>query len=97
MCHQEAEVTVGCIEVPRMEATGFGVMSVADDMRITKFTEKPAYPEFVPGKPGLALASMGIYIFSTKFLVDKLVDDHKNPTSSKDFGKDIIPASIEKI
>ncbi len=90
-----ADVTVGCIEVPRMEATGFGVMSVDDKMNITKFTEKPADPESVPGKPDQALASMGIYIFSTKFLVEKLIEDGENIESSKDFGKDIIPSSID--
>ncbi|WFE68158.1 glucose-1-phosphate adenylyltransferase [Thiomicrospira sp. R3] len=89
-----ADVTIGCIEVPRMEATGFGVMSVDEDYRITKFTEKPKDPESVPGKPDIALASMGIYIFSTEFLFQKLIEDHDNPNSSNDFGKDIIPSII---
>lgn len=89
-----SDVTVGCIEVPRMEATGFGVMSVDEKMNITKFTEKPADPESVPGKPDLALASMGIYVFSKQFLVDKLIEDNNNPNSTRDFGKDIIPSSI---
>ena len=66
-----ADVTIGCIEVPRMEATGFGVMSVDAEMKISKFTEKPANPEPMPGKPDMALASMGIYIFSTDFLFQK--------------------------
>ncbi|WP_044409481.1 glucose-1-phosphate adenylyltransferase [Thiomicrospira microaerophila] len=90
-----ADVTIGCIEVPRMDATGFGVMSVDEDYRITKFTEKPKDPEAVPGKPDMALASMGIYIFSTEFLFQKLIEDHDNPNSSNDFGKDIIPSIID--
>jgi glucose-1-phosphate adenylyltransferase len=90
-----ADVTIGCIEVPRMEATGFGVMSVDEDYRIIKFTEKPKDPESVPGKPDMALASMGIYIFSTEFLFQKLIEDHDNPNSSNDFGKDIIPSIID--
>jgi glucose-1-phosphate adenylyltransferase len=90
-----AEVTIGCIEVPRMEATGFGVMSVDENLKITKFTEKPADPEPMPGKPEMALASMGIYIFSTDFLFQKLIEDRDNPNSSRDFGKDIIPSVIE--
>ena len=90
-----ADVTIGCIEVPRMEATGFGVMSVDENLRITKFTEKPADPEAMPGKPDMALASMGIYIFSTEFLFQKLIEDRDNPDSSRDFGKDIIPSVIE--
>lgn len=90
-----ADVTIGCIEVPRMEATGFGVMSVDETLKITKFTEKPKDPEAMPGKPDKALASMGIYVFSTEFLFQKLIEDYDNPNSSRDFGKDIIPSVIE--
>jgi glucose-1-phosphate adenylyltransferase len=90
-----ADVTIGCIEVPREEATGFGVMSVNDDLEITHFTEKPANPDAMPGKPDKALASMGIYVFSREFLFQKLIEDHDDPESSKDFGKDIIPSVIE--
>lgn len=90
-----ADVTIGCVEVPRMEAACFGVMSVDDNLRITKFTEKPDDPDAMPGQPDIALASMGIYIFSTEFLYQKLIEDRDNPDSSRDFGKDIIPAVIE--
>lgn len=89
-----ADVTIGCIEVPRMEATGFGVMSVDADLTITKFTEKPEDPEAMPGKPDKALASMGIYVFSREFLFQKLIEDYDNPNSTRDFGKDIIPSVI---
>ncbi|BBP01274.1 glucose-1-phosphate adenylyltransferase [Sulfuriferula nivalis] len=89
-----ADFTVGCIEVPREEASEFGVMSVDDDMRITKFTEKPANPEAVPGKPDTALASMGIYVFTTEYLFKILKEDAEIAGSSHDFGKDIIPANI---
>ena len=89
-----ADFTVGSIEVPVAEASAFGVMSVDEDMRITHFTEKPANPDSVPGKPGTALVSTGIYIFSKDFLYKTLVEDAGNPRSSHDFGKDIIPASI---
>jgi glucose-1-phosphate adenylyltransferase len=90
-----ADVTIGCVEVPLMEAKGFGVMSVDDSLRITKFTEKPAEPDSMPGHPDLALASMGIYIFSTEFLYQKLIEDRDNPESTRDFGRDIIPSVIE--
>jgi len=90
-----ADVTIGCIEVPRMEAKGFGVMSVNENLEITKFTEKPADPEAMPGKPDKALASMGIYVFSTEFLFQKLIEDADDHNSSRDFGKDIIPSVIE--
>ncbi|MEZ5448595.1 MAG: glucose-1-phosphate adenylyltransferase [Thiolinea sp.] len=89
-----ADFTVGCIEVPTEEATAFGVMSVDESMRITKFTEKPAEPESMPGKPGIALASMGIYVFSREFLFRTLSEDAMSDESSHDFGKDIIPNHI---
>jgi len=89
-----ADFTVGSIEVPLSEASAFGVMSVDDDMRITRFTEKPAHPESVPGKPDMALVSMGIYIFSKDFLFKALMDDAGKMQSSHDFGKDVIPENI---
>ena len=70
-----ADVTVGCLEVPRMEATGFGVMHVDADDRIISFLEKPKDPPGMPDKPDMALASMGIYVFETKFLFDQLRRD----------------------
>ncbi|BBE71325.1 glucose-1-phosphate adenylyltransferase [Oharaeibacter diazotrophicus] len=90
-----ADVTVGCIEVPRMQATGFGVMHVDENSRIIDFVEKPADPPAMPGRPDIALASMGIYIFATKFLFDLLRKDQEDPNSSHDFGKDIIPHVVK--
>jgi glucose-1-phosphate adenylyltransferase len=88
---QGADVTVGCLEVPREDATGFGVMAVDSDGRITDFVEKPAEPPAMPGRPGTALASMGIYVFATRLLIDELRRDAADPSSSRDFGKDLIP------
>ena len=88
---QGADVTVGCLEVPKMEATGFGVMHVDDKDRIVGFVEKPKDPPTIPGNPSMALASMGIYVFNTDYLVKLLAEDAANKTSSHDFGKDIIP------
>ncbi|WPE21239.1 glucose-1-phosphate adenylyltransferase [Shinella zoogloeoides] len=90
-----AQVTIGCLEVPRMEATGFGVMHVDEKDEIIAFVEKPADPPGIPGNPEMALASMGIYVFHTKFLMDLLRRDAADPTSSRDFGKDIIPYIVE--
>jgi glucose-1-phosphate adenylyltransferase len=90
-----ADVTVGCLEVPRMEATGFGVMHVDKDDNITAFVEKPVDPPGIPGSPELALASMGIYVFNTKFLMDLLRRDAADPNSSRDFGKDLIPYVVK--
>ena len=88
---QGADVTVGVLEVARMEATGFGVMHVDGADRILSFLEKPADPPGIPGNESMALASMGIYVFNTKFLFDLLRRDAADPTSSRDFGKDLIP------
>ncbi len=89
-----ADLTVGCIEVPLEEASDFGVMSVDENFEITRFTEKPAHPEPMPQHPDMALASMGIYIFSMGFLADTLIRDAEDPASEHDFGKDIIPKAI---
>lgn len=92
----DADITVGCIEVPIEKASAFGVMGVDNDMRIRSFVEKPAQPESVPGKSDEALCSMGIYIFNTELLYELLIRDADTPDSSHDFGKDIIPYAIQK-
>lgn len=90
-----ADVTVGCIEVPRAEASGFGVMRVDESGRIIRFVEKPADPPGIPGDPANALASMGIYAFETRFLIDQLHRDAADPESDHDFGKNLIPYLVE--
>jgi glucose-1-phosphate adenylyltransferase len=92
---QRADVTVGCIEVPREDATGFGVMHVDKSDRIVSFLEKPKDPPAMPGNPDMALASMGIYVFDTKFLIEQLKRDAAAVNSSHDFGKDVIPYIVE--
>lgn len=92
---QGADVTVGCLEVPRMEATGFGVMHVDTKDKIVAFVEKPKDPPGIPGSPDLALASMGIYVFRTAFLMEQLRRDAADANSSRDFGKDIIPYIVK--
>jgi glucose-1-phosphate adenylyltransferase len=78
-----------------MEATGFGVMHVDKKDNIIAFVEKPADPPGIPDKPEFALASMGIYVFQTKFLMEQLRRDAAEPGSSRDFGKDIIPYIVQ--
>jgi len=90
-----ADVTIGCLEVARKEASGFGVMHVDSEDRIVSFLEKPADPPGIPGNPTMALASMGIYVFQTKFLLEQLERDAGDPSSSRDFGKDIIPYVVQ--
>ncbi|MEM9060555.1 MAG: glucose-1-phosphate adenylyltransferase [Pseudomonadota bacterium] len=93
--HSGADVTVGCIEVPRTEAKGYGVMHVGEDDRIIDFVEKPSDPPAMPGHPDLALASMGIYVFGAQFLFDLLLEDGEDSESSHDFGKDLIPHIVK--
>ncbi len=90
-----ADVTVGCLEVPREEASAFGVMHVDEKDRILSFLEKPKDPPPMPGRPDKALASMGIYVFETKLLIDQLRRDAADPDSVHDFGKDIIPYLVK--
>ncbi len=89
-----ADVTVGCLEVPRLEASAFGVMHIDETNKILSFLEKPKDPPAMPGKPEVALASMGIYVFETKFLIELLKEDANKPGSEHDFGKDIIPQIV---
>jgi glucose-1-phosphate adenylyltransferase len=86
-----ADCTVACVEVPLREASDFGIMAVDDSMRIVDFLEKPKNPPAWAGKPGRALASMGVYVFSASSLYAELERDHRDATSSHDFGKDVIP------
>lgn len=91
---KQADLTIACLEVPLKDASAFGVMAVDKDWRITGFTEKPAHPDPIPGKPGHALVSMGIYVFSAKLLYEQLILDHDLEDSSHDFGKDVIPRMV---
>jgi glucose-1-phosphate adenylyltransferase len=93
---RDADMTVGCIDVPLARAGAFGIMRVSPEGQVTGFTEKPEQPEPIPGQPDVALASMGIYIFNTAFLYEQLIKDADTPYSSHDFGKDIIPAIIDQ-
>ena len=91
---KQADLTIGCLEVPKADASAFGVMDVDDDRRVRSFLEKPEDPPTMPGSDSLSLASMGIYIFNTSFLYEQLIKDADTSTSSRDFGKDIIPGVI---
>ncbi|WOJ90121.1 glucose-1-phosphate adenylyltransferase [Methylocapsa polymorpha] len=90
-----AAATIGCLAVPREEASGFGVMHVDESGRIISFIEKPDAPPPMPGDPEKSLASMGIYVFETSFLFDQLDRDAADPSSTRDFGRDIIPFIVK--
>jgi glucose-1-phosphate adenylyltransferase len=90
-----ADVTVGCLTVPREDATAFGVMDTDSKGQITSFLEKPSDPPGTPEDPDKALASMGIYVFDWQFLRDLLLKDAEDPNSSNDFGNDLIPEIVK--
>jgi glucose-1-phosphate adenylyltransferase len=94
---KKADITVGVVEVPREEATSFGVMTVDPSLRITRFAEKPRDPEGMPGNENFSLGSMGIYVFKANLLYRLLEEDAKNPDTSHDFGRNIIPDALNRL
>ena len=92
--NRRADVTVGCIPVPLERAGAFGIMAADENGRVTEFAEKPAEPKAMQSNPDEALASMGIYVFNTDYLVDKLLADAADAASNHDFGKNIIPDAV---
>jgi glucose-1-phosphate adenylyltransferase len=92
---QNADVTVACMEVVKDEARNFGIVSLNEDKRIVGFEEKPAEPKLLAEDEQHAMASMGIYVFSTEKLINIVEQDQKQSSSSHDFGKDILPRIID--
>ena len=90
-----AELTIGGVEMPRSQASAFGIIGCDSNFRITDWQEKPKDPKPVPGKPDTSFVSMGVYIFDTEVLVKAVIADAKSPRSSHDFGKDVVPAMID--
>jgi glucose-1-phosphate adenylyltransferase len=90
-----AEATVACMKVPVADASQFGIMATDNQRKIVSFVEKPEVVEACADDARYALASMGIYIFSTSLLIDILDEDSRDDVSSHDFGKDILPKLIK--
>jgi glucose-1-phosphate adenylyltransferase len=91
-----ADVTVGCMEVPLEEASAFGVLKVDADWRLTGFQEKPRDPQPMPGNRDCALVSMGIYVFTADYLIACLTRDSGDPASAHDFGIDLLPRAVRE-
>ncbi|MDD5248880.1 MAG: glucose-1-phosphate adenylyltransferase [Rhodocyclaceae bacterium] len=91
----QADLTIACLDVPRADATEFGVMKVDDAHRIVDFVEKPKEPPTIPGRPDRSLASMGVYVFNAGFLFEELCRDRDDPNSTHDFGKNVIPHAVK--
>jgi glucose-1-phosphate adenylyltransferase len=92
-----ADITVGVVQVPLTKAREFGVLSVTDLNRVTRFDEKPASPDPMPGNPEMALASMGIYVFNMRLLDQLLTEDAEDGDSAHDFGRNVIPSAVERL
>jgi glucose-1-phosphate adenylyltransferase len=92
-----ADITIGVVQVPLREARELGVLSVTESNRVTHFDEKPDNPNPMPGNPTVALGSMGIYVFNTNMLEQLLIEQARDEKSRHDFGRDIIPSSIDKL
>ncbi|CAJ1315328.1 glucose-1-phosphate adenylyltransferase [Paenibacillus sp. PK4536] len=85
---KDADCTISVVNVTLEEASRFGMLNTDDDLKIYEFDEKPEHPKST-------LASMGIYLFKWDVLKSYLIQDETNPTSSYDFGKDIIPLLLD--
>jgi glucose-1-phosphate adenylyltransferase len=94
---KEADITVGVVEVPIDRAREFGVLTVDESNRVLRFQEKPLDPTPIPGRPDTVLASMGIYVFNPRLLERLLRADAEDPNSAHDFGRNIVPDSIDKL
>jgi len=90
-----ADLTISALRVPKADATRFGVMEVDSNDRVVGFEEKPAHPQTMPGDSEHCYASMGIYVFTARFLFEQLCRDATDPHSMHDFGRDIIPSIID--
>src|SRR5438309_2313566 len=91
---RNADLTIGCITVPVRDATGFGVLQVDDEERITGFQEKPKEPRPMPDDATQCLASMGIYVFTARLMYELLCQDATRADSDHDFGRNILPGML---
>jgi len=91
----DADMTISAVETSLDEGKSFGVLSIDDSGRVTRFTEKPNQPEAIPSKPEQCLSSMGVYVFNAQFLY-RLLDKKEEKQIGDDFGHDIIPSLIKR-
>ena len=95
--NKRARATVAAIPVPKSMAQEFGIIETTSDGEIIGFHEKSKDAPTMPGNPEMCHASMGNYVFSTDLLREELLRDGDNPSSSHDFGRDILPGLVGKV
>ncbi len=91
-----AGVTLAGIRVPIDQAPAFGIIEADEQRRARGFEEKPARPRSLPDAPDQAYASMGIYVFGTRALIDAVTEDAADPGSKHDLGGSIIPLMVRR-
>jgi glucose-1-phosphate adenylyltransferase len=91
-----ADATIACLPVAMDQGSQFGVMSIDESRRIVSFEEKPEHPTPLPNDSSRCLASMGVYVFNTRFLLEELCQDATDRESQHDFGKNLIPALVDR-
>lgn len=90
-----SDLTMSCIEVPKDQASRFGIVGINEDYEVQSFIEKPKHPPEIPDKKGYSFVNMGIYVFKASVLKDVLVEMEQKKIRSNDFGQDVIPYMIE--
>lgn len=94
--NNNSDLTISAIQVPKSEASEFGIMEVNDKWELVGFEEKPKNPKTLPGNNKMCLASMGNYVFNKEVLVDALYKDARKEKTNHDFGKNVIPSLLEE-
>lgn len=92
---KESDLTISCIEVPKDQATRFGIVGINENYNVQSFIEKPKNPPEIPDKKGYSFVNMGIYVFKASVLRDVLLEMEAKKIKSNDFGQDVIPYMIE--
>ncbi|AFN76063.1 Glucose-1-phosphate adenylyltransferase [Melioribacter roseus P3M-2] len=93
---KKADLTLSAINIPKDQASRFGVIQISEDYTIQSFIEKPKDPPAIPNTPDQSFVNMGIYVFSVKALKEAMYKMEEEKLPSLDFGKHVIPYMLKK-